>query len=380
MAEEPTSPRLTNVVIRTVSVCSGIGGLDLGIKFADSRIRTICYVEREAYAAAVLVARMEEQVLDSAPIWDDFTTLRGEGFRGRVDLVVGGIPCQPYSVAGKQKGADDERDLWGTMARFLCESGRPSLFLENVAAFVSGALDRVLWALAEMGYSAEWGVFSNESLGAPHRRERIFLLAWVENSAIQRLQGRNREGSPESRFASSGLELADFDNLKCSGRRRQAKEWVCDTKACINGQELADSEEQRFDENSLPGRNEEELSNAWCRGNKLANSSRESFWRCGHDVSRSRQEQIERYASHCSDFFWPPGQSPDLWRGWSEQYWPAVKRPVRGEADGVPAWLEFANQDRTERLKALGNAVSPPVAAVAWRVLYGRAFGGELDV
>ena len=284
---------------------------------------------------------MEEKALDIAPIWDDFTTLQGEGFRGRVDLVVGGIPCQPYSLAGQQKGADDERDLWGTMARFLGESGKPALFLENVAAFVPNALNRVLWDLAQMGYSAEWGVFSNESLGAPHRRERVFLLAWVADPAGQRLQRRDWEGPSELRFASSGLELAN-------------------------------PKKQRLDENSLSIGDEKKFPYVGSGGSKMAHSSGKPLGRGRHDIPESGEKKFKRDAPHCGDFFWPPGQDPELWRGWPEQYWPAAERPVRGAPNGIPPWLEFANKDRTERLKALGNAVSPPVAAVAWRVLLNR--------
>jgi len=85
------------MVIRTLSVCSGIGGADLGLRLAEPSIRTICYVERESYAASTLVAKMERETLDQAPIWSDFTTLSGSWFRHCLDLVVAGIPCQPFS-------------------------------------------------------------------------------------------------------------------------------------------------------------------------------------------------------------------------------------------------------------------------------------------
>jgi len=84
-----------------LSLCAGAGGIDLGLTIACPGYRTVCYVEREAYAAATLVARMEDKALDPAPLWDDVTTFDGRPWRGAVDILIGGYPCQPFSVAGK---------------------------------------------------------------------------------------------------------------------------------------------------------------------------------------------------------------------------------------------------------------------------------------
>lgn len=83
--------------------------MDLGLRLAlGDAYRAVGYVEREAHAAALLVARMEDEALDRAPVWDDLATFDGRNYRGRVDLVSSGLPCQPYSVAGKMRGHDDE--------------------------------------------------------------------------------------------------------------------------------------------------------------------------------------------------------------------------------------------------------------------------------
>ena len=84
-----------------LALCAGTGGLDLALQIADPRFRTVGYVEREASAAASLVARMEDQTLDKAPIWDDVVTFDGRSWRGIVDIVTSGDPCQSNSVAGK---------------------------------------------------------------------------------------------------------------------------------------------------------------------------------------------------------------------------------------------------------------------------------------
>jgi DNA (cytosine-5)-methyltransferase 1 len=94
-----------------ISLCTGAGGLDLGVELAIPSARAIVLVEREAPSVATLVAAMEAGCLAPAPVWSDVRSLDGRRWRGCVDGVVGGIPCQPHSVAGKRLGRDDPRDL-----------------------------------------------------------------------------------------------------------------------------------------------------------------------------------------------------------------------------------------------------------------------------
>ena len=165
-----------------LALCAGIGGLELGVRLAvGSTHRTVCYVEREAYAASILVQRMEEGILDQAPIWSDLSTFDGRPWRGRVDLVSAGFPCQPWSSAGKRQGTEDERWIWDEIARILRELGPRYVFLENVPGLIRGGVEHVLRTLAEGGWDAEWDLFRPEDLGAPHRRERLFCLAYRPN-------------------------------------------------------------------------------------------------------------------------------------------------------------------------------------------------------
>jgi DNA (cytosine-5)-methyltransferase 1 len=169
--------------IRYASLCAGGGGLDLGVKLALPGARCVLYVEREYAACAVLVARMREGSLDEAPVWSDAKTFDGRPWAGTVDLLVAGIPCQGNSLAGRRQMERDPRDLWPDARRLLRELGCRHFLLENVAGFLvpgggmSAPAARVLGELAEGGWDAEWLRLPAAAVGAPHRRERFFLLA-----------------------------------------------------------------------------------------------------------------------------------------------------------------------------------------------------------
>lgn len=169
--------------LRRLALCAGGAGLELGIDLAlehlGVRARTVGYVEREAFAAATLVARMAEASLDDAPVWDDVTTFDARPWRGVVDLVAAGFSCQPWSSAGKRKGTEDERWIWPDIIRTVRDVGPGIVFLENVPPLAArGGLGIVLGDLAEAGFDAEWGVLSAAEVGATHRRERLFVLAY----------------------------------------------------------------------------------------------------------------------------------------------------------------------------------------------------------
>ncbi|MCK9909496.1 DNA cytosine methyltransferase, partial [Microbacteriaceae bacterium K1510] len=120
-----------------MALCAGAGGLELGVHIAEPAYRTVGYVEREAYAAVALVARMEDEALDRAPVWDDLKTFRGRDWRGCVDLVTAGYPCQPFSAAGKRLGTADERHLWPDVRRIIVQVRPRFAFLENVGGHLS---------------------------------------------------------------------------------------------------------------------------------------------------------------------------------------------------------------------------------------------------
>ena len=170
---------------RILSLFAGIAGLDLGIRLVFPESRTVCYVEREAYAASVLVARMEDKTLGEAPIWSDVATFDGERFNGCVDTVAFGFPCQDLSVAGKQKGIEQgtRSGLFFEACRIIRQVRPRYLFIENVAGLLSNKfMSVVLGELSEMGFDAQWGVFSARDVGSTHLRKRVFILAYSSNA------------------------------------------------------------------------------------------------------------------------------------------------------------------------------------------------------
>ena len=167
-----------------LSLCSGYGGLELGLKRACPNVRTVAYVEVEVFAVANLVNKMEQGLLDAAPVWTDIKTFKAEPFRDRIYIVTAGYPCQPFSLAGKRQGTDDPRHLWPFIERII-EAVRPVWFFgENVAGHLSLGYPTVYRSLRNMGYSVEAGLFTAAECGAPHRRKRLFILAHTTDNGL----------------------------------------------------------------------------------------------------------------------------------------------------------------------------------------------------
>jgi DNA (cytosine-5)-methyltransferase 1 len=140
--------------------------------------RTVCAVEYDAYAQSVLAARQNDGTFPPFPIWDDVRTFDGKFWRGIVDVVAGGFPCQDISSAGKGAGLDGERSgLWSEFARIIGEVRPQYAFIENSPALLVRGLDRVLCDLTALGFDAEWGVMGAADVGANHQRDRVWILA-----------------------------------------------------------------------------------------------------------------------------------------------------------------------------------------------------------
>jgi len=166
-----------NPEIFGLSLCAGLGGLELGLHIAEPRYRTVCYVERNAYAAATLVARMADKSLCDAPVWDDVTTFDARQWRGTVDILTAGYPCQPFSSSGFRKGDTDPRHLWPYIAKIIQDCQPKRIFCENVEGHVDLGLPDVIRDLQNLGYRVKAGLFSAYECGAAHHRRRLFIMA-----------------------------------------------------------------------------------------------------------------------------------------------------------------------------------------------------------
>ena len=193
-----------------ISFCTGYAGIERGLDLAGIKHRVIAYVEIEAYAIANLVAKMESGELAPAPIWTNLKTFPSEIFSGKVDIITGGYPCQPFSQAGKRKGAEDERHLWPYIREHIKAINPNRCFFENVEGHISLGLSAVISDLEEDGYRTAWGIFSAREVGAPHQRKRVYIMADTNSQRHQRSPGSRstkEKGQPIGQFAKHNEEL-----------------------------------------------------------------------------------------------------------------------------------------------------------------------------
>ncbi len=190
------------MALSTISLCAGVGGLDLGLDEGARRAGlggagAICYVEGEAFAAACLVRAMEEGSLAQAPIWSDLRTFDARPWRGKVDCVVGGYPCQGFSQAAR--GRNTHPNMWPEFARIIGECAPRVLFLENVAIHLHNGFREVVRDLQDMGYDVAACVSRADAVGAPHKRRRLFALAVHANTYSE----SQRDGTKHAKVAST---------------------------------------------------------------------------------------------------------------------------------------------------------------------------------
>ena len=182
----------------------------MGLMLAEPGFHTRCWVEWEEYPRSVIVAGQRAGYFAPAPIWDDLTTFDARPFAGCIDTLLAGYPCQPFSHAGQRKGTDDERHLWPDVARVARELG-PSLewlFLENVAGHLTLGLEAVLREIRDMDFTPAVGLFTAAETGAPHERERVFIVAHRQSIGAGE---QNDEIGP----------FARGDARRCLGRSRR---------------------------------------------------------------------------------------------------------------------------------------------------------------
>ena len=200
---------MTRGTLNELALFAGAGGGILGSSLLGWR--TVCAVEIEPYCREVLLRRQEEQILESFPIWDDIRTFDGKPWRGKVDVITAGFPCQPFSVAGSQRGEGDERNLWPETIRTIREVQPTFCLLENVPGLLTiGYFGQILGDLAESGYNARWCVLGARDVEAPHKRDRVWV--YCSNSREVGCQQGSREGIQSKIKEPEGQEHCNVSN------------------------------------------------------------------------------------------------------------------------------------------------------------------------
>jgi DNA (cytosine-5)-methyltransferase 1 len=239
-----------------LALFAGAGGGILGGHLLGWR--TVCAVEWEPYAASVLAARQNDGLLAPFPIWDDVQTFDGRPWRGCVDVVSGGFPCQDISVAGKGAGIDGARSgMWGHMARIVGEVRPRYVFVENSPALLTRGLGRVLGDLAALGYDCRWTVLGAADVGAPHQRDRFWLVATLPD-AIGKTAGQGGEAWGErlltaNQRASSGARGESLCALAgCHAAECQHGDWLATATPTARDWRSGKASEETHARNSRP--------------------------------------------------------------------------------------------------------------------------------
>jgi DNA (cytosine-5)-methyltransferase 1 len=288
--------------LRTLDLFAGIGGFSLGLHRTGG-FETVAFVERDDYAQKVLAKNFPD-----VPIFDDVRTFDADGL-GRIDVVTGGFPCQPWSVAGKREGHLDtqDRDLWPKMASIIEELQPKWVIGENVQGFVNEpmGLARTLADLESIGYQSTYWILPAAGVGAPHRRNRVWIIA-------------NANGKGESNGSEHGKRLEDVGHTEHDGSsapkvRRGA------SSSSYNDEEKQDTSGQS--EGASKRKNDEDVADTdstLSEGNERA--------------KRSEQERANN----------------------SQLSWWATEPDICRVAHGIPR--------RVDRLRCLGNAIVPQIA------------------
>lgn len=387
-----------------ISLCSGYGGIDLGLRRCVAGLRTIAYSEIEAFACELLLARMEGGQLDPAPIWTDLKRFPWEEFRDRVDILSGGYPCQPFSMAGRRLGGEDPRHLWPFISSGISVLRPRVCFFENVDGHISQGLHHVLSDLGRLGYRATWGLFSAAEIGAPHGRKRVFILAHRHGEGFQ---GRKWFWKTEPQrescgyFAQCGQTMADAASGRSKGlpdgNAESAYAFPCSPWPSRPGQPQHGWEPPRVVGNSTRNESQQRESGELEETERPRESSNDAttdagsivgntsqLQRNGGDDNSGNSKRSEEISESGNASWQGVGNSAKYDRRYlsernsafgleqpsGRQTEPSLGRDTYGSAGGMDyAQLCVSGDNRVDELRLLGNGVVPATAERAFRIL-----------
>ena len=331
--------------MRVLDLFSGIGGFSIGLEKAG--FETVAFCEIEKYCQEVLKRHWPD-----TPIYDDVRTLSAQQLRAdgivRPDIIVGGYPCQPFSLAGVRRGEEDDRHLWPEVYRLIKEIRPTWGIFENVAGHITMGLDEVLSDLEAEGYAARPFVIPACGVDAPHRRDRVWIVANTRhqprrdsisgsvrgNGAGQYAERkRSNEAAETARPSETSKTLAYADHTGSGTSRRSEDGERAATEQGWQEQSLSKSSGQR-----------EAVADTNDSGLQGVAQTRHD----GEDGTQPDDEQFEGRGSAHE----PSEGRPTLWK---------PEPNVGRVANGIPA--------RSHRIKALGNAVVPQIPEQIGRII-----------
>ena len=401
----------------------------MGLMLAEPGFHTRCFVEWEPYPRSSIIAAQRAGYFAPAPIWDDIATFDATPLAGAIDTILAGYPCQPFSMAGQRKGADDPRHLWPHVARVARElgDGLRWIFLENVAGHVTLGADTVLRELRDMGFTPAAGLFSAEEVGAPHERLRWFCVAYRDVRGCESL-ARNAGICRADDGAGKSAELVGtFVNpMADPGRaewRAGAEAWHLGHGETTGRDQGASGLEQSSDglaqpasaglsQRRQPGRTK---TSAQAGTGMVAEPERRSGIIDMADTSgagpQGREQpgsssQRDRAPAHGSTAerggarLFPPGPGDAVAWGdtiatapnlapatsigdcfaWARDVAQAVEEQSQAQTQSALCRMADGLASRPRALRLLGNGVVPLAAAYAWRTLSAAHGLGALDL
>ena len=320
--------------LRVLDLFSGIGGFSLGLERTGG-FETAAFCEYEEFPRKVLAKHWP-----NVPCFPDVRELKGSDIDGPIDVICGGYPCQPFSTAGQRRGKEDDRHLWPEFSRLVAELRPTWIIGENVAGHISMGLDDVLSDLEGQGYSCRTFVIPACAVDAPHRRDRVWIVAHAEK--LQRDGGREYSKQGQRQISKSGKRGRADDVAYTNG---------------VNAQRQHQLPSERHDAGTRQSGFIYGEARPMAHAERLGQSRQGEYEQPGH-----REAEGKGQADHAQS---------------ERQHRKRRTEPgVGGMADGLPAgmdgpcrWPDEPDigrvakgvKDRAKRLKALGNAVVPQI-------------------
>jgi len=344
--------------VNELALFAGSGGGILGGHLLGWR--TVAAVEIEDYPRRVLLQRQADGFLPRFPIWDDICTFEGKPWRGKVDVISGGFPCQDISAAGKGDGLDGERSgLWTQMARVVGEVRPPFVFVENSPMLTTRGGTRVIADLTQMGYDTKWTVMGAADVGAPHQRDRMWIVGKASHAHFQRLQRPTHKQELESKGSYK---------LQTQQPRNQGK---------VGEQDPRQPDLLSYPEHNRNGWGQQQQESPQEEDGLVANPCAFGSQTGLADTQRGQERDTDK-PDYSGDDLANPTHSGDVWREWelgfTEQEHHGGGSPTHGGGEWwatEPSVGRVAHgvAHRVDRLKAIGNGQVPLCAASAWRLL-----------